>query len=92
MPHDVDRRGDLDRQIREVRKEANARIQRGQDAMIQLAKAREQLLALSLLIHRQIAHESECASHEVAAALSPFPKMLRDIRANQTVAELEQIK
>jgi hypothetical protein len=90
--HDHERAGHEQRQIDQVRDESDQRYRRRYQAIEQLAFAREQLLALSVLLYRK-AELAEAAGHyELVELLHQVAKTCRNIRANQTVPELEQVK
>ena len=89
--HDIDRRRDEQASVDHARREMDERRRRGQDAMIQLAKAKEQLLALSLWLRQRSALEERAGQYELADWLMVVSRCARDIRANQTVPELEEV-
>jgi hypothetical protein len=79
------------RQIDQARKDGAERIQRGQDAIIRLAFAREQLLALSILMYELARTEEDAGRYEIVDLLHEFARIARDIRANQTVERLSKV-
>ena len=89
---DGDRAAHEQRQVDRARDAPRARVQRGQDAMIQLAKAREQLLALSILLYGRARDEHNNGHHETVILLHELAHMARDIRANLTAPELELVE
>ena len=79
------------RQIDEVWAKGAERRKHQQDAVDQLAKAREQLLALSIMLYRRARIEDQCGEYDFSIFLHHVGRMCRDIRANWTVNELEAI-
>jgi len=79
------------RQIDQVRKEGNEHRQQRQDAIILLAKAREQLLALSMLMYEWALTEHDNGDHDTVLLLHELAHMVRDVRANRPVPELARI-
>ena len=78
-------------QVDQVRLEGIQRRQRGQDAIIQLAFAREQLLALSMMLYSMSRAEGLNGHYETSDMLHNLARMARSIRANQTVDELSKV-
>jgi len=91
MQHDKDRRVEQQRQVDQARADVAEQRTRRQDAVIQLAKAREQLLALSILMYERARLEEAAGEYDLADWLHDIGRMARDIRANQTVDVLEAI-
>jgi hypothetical protein len=78
-------------QVDQVRLEGIQRRQRGQDAILQLAFAREQLLAMSVLMYGLARDEERAGRYEIVDILHEVARMARNIRANQTVDRLSKV-
>ena len=90
--YEIQERAHEQRQIDKARTDADERRKRGQDAISQLAKAREQLLALSMLLYQQARVEEQAGSYEMVDRLHKLARTVRDIRANKTVTELGEVE
>lgn len=89
--HEAERAGQLQRQIDQARKDGAERRKRDLAAVVQLAKAREQLLALSILLYDMARTEELAGKYELVDTLHEIARMARDIRANQTVEKLREV-
>jgi len=89
--HDIDHRAEEQRQIDQVRADGEQRRKDAQMAILKLAFAREQLLALSMLIYERARAADSEGHYGTAALLNTVARMVRDIRANQPVDVLQQI-
>jgi hypothetical protein len=88
---EIERNADLKCQINAVHDESDARYKRKHDAVEQLAFAREQLLALSIVMYEMARDQELGGAYDVVDLLHELTSMIRDIRVNKTVDRLKAV-
>jgi hypothetical protein len=88
---EIERLADLKCQINAVHDATDARIDRAERAVDQLAFAREQLLALSMVMYEMARDQELGGAYDVVDLLHELTSMIRDIRVNKTVDRLKGV-
>jgi len=89
---EIDRKAEEQRQIDQVRDEGAERWKRRNEAAERLSKAREQLLAFSIVMYQRARTEELNGNYELMELILEYAQMVRDICANQTVERLKDVK